>query len=140
MGIKSFVNIRNPLFHGTNGPKMASIVLRKEGIVSKECFRSKCKTPQYGISLSRGLDTAFDFGNYVAVIDGDKLKGKIFPMQYGGSSWKDEMEERFSGTVPFASIVAVVKSGKASKLERREWKSIDIPFIQKDSGKYKRIN
>jgi len=138
MGVKRFFpGVRNPLFHGTSGPKSASIILYKEGIKQKLSHRSG--STQNGISLTRSLDKAFTFGPYVVVVDKSKLKGKTKPYQYWGKGggWDDEMEERYFGDIPFKAIVGLVMDRKAQAHERNG--GSELPMIHKVKGKYERV-
>jgi len=136
-----FPGVSNPLFHGTSGPKASSIILDKQGIKQVSSHRSGAT--QVGISLTRSLDKAFDFGPYVVVVDASRLKRKTKPLQYYYSgNWDDEMEERYYGDIPLNAIVGLVINRKAQGYERKDpaVQRSGVPFLHKVSGKYERVN
>jgi hypothetical protein len=139
MAVKRIVGVSNPLFHGTTGPKVASIVLRKEGLRASPGAHGS-NAVQAGISLTRSLETALGFGSYALVIDREKLRGKLKPVQYGGKGWSDEMEERFFGEVPVSAFKGVVVNHEVTGIERREWKGVAVPLIQRVGSKYEKVN
>lgn len=122
---KKFFNVRSPLFHGTYGPRVTSIL--------RDGFLRSGK--QVGISAARTLQPLLipgamfssPFGTYVLVLDGEAIEKryKVSPVHYpevdteikkqspyGGSQWFDEQEERiYTDKLPIKYIKGIIILG-----------------------------